>query len=237
MLNKVRIALAVLGASFIGIVLTPEMLSASDAVAIAGLDNTSIVQTIPLPVSDFVNEEIFDTTPALSEPTPDYSYTLEYAQDYFAPAATATESVAVNVAPAYPANYIQVGGNMVEVIDVGNTDLDAGNSVFRYGGKFLYGHNTANVFGVLYNVGVGSTFVVSSGGIAQTYRVDKVVIYEQTDAYTLTANGVDTYRSDLIKARPDRKSASYDLALMTCYGTVYADGNASHRYVVFASAI
>ena len=134
-----------------------------------------------------------------------------------------------------PLNQVSIAGRTLSLVHVDSTAADAGNHVNKYGNKFLYGHNTSNVFGVLYNVGVGEVFSVTENGVTKKYRVRAVVIYEKVNDYTLRLNDKDIKMTVVAKARYN--GVNYDLSLMTCYGTSYGNGDASHRLVLFASAI
>lgn len=193
--------------AFVGIFGSPEILMASDDFALTGLNNAGITETVP------IVEEIPEP-----ESTPIYTY--------------------VAPAPVYvaPANNIAVAGRTLEIMDVADTTVDAGNHVNKYGARFLYGHNTANVFGGLTSLGVGSTFSVTYGGITTTYQVAKVVIFEKNAGTgQLQLNGTGNYMRSVANAKSD--GVQYGLSLMTCYGTSYGNGDASHRWVIFANAI
>ena len=193
--------------AFMGIFGSPEILMASDDFALTGLNNVGITETVP------IVEEILEP-----EPTPIYTYV--------APAS-------VYVAPA---NNIAVAGRTLEIVDVADTTVDAGNHVNKYGARFLYGHNTANVFGGLTSLGVGSTFSVTYGGAITNYQVAKIVIFEKNvNTGQLQLNGTGNYMRSVANAKSD--GVQYGLSLMTCYGTSYGNGDASHRWVIFANAI
>lgn len=153
---------------------------------------------------------------------------------------TVVESIAsvVVVEPVYvaPANSITIAGRTIEIVQVGSTAVDSGNHVNKYGDRFLYGHNSGAVFGGLVNVGVGSVFAVSDGGVATNYRVMDVIIYEKNMSNgLLQINGAGNYMKPVANARGN--GVQYDLSVMTCYGTMYGGGDASHRLVIFANAI
>ena len=193
--------------AFVGIFGSPEILMASDDFALTGLNNAGVTETIP------IVEEIPEP-----EPTPIYTY--------------------VAPAPVYvaPANNIVVAGRTLEIVDVADTTIDAGNHVNKYGAKFLYGHNTANVFGGLTSLGVGSTFSVTYGGAITNYQVAKIVIFEKNvNTGQLQLNGAGNYMRSVANAKSD--GVQYGLSLMTCYGASYGNGDASHRWVIFANAI
>lgn len=196
--------------AFIGIIASPEILMASDDFAPTGLNNAGITETVPIVVEE-------------PEPEPESVYV---APRYVAPAPAHTA----------PSNNISVAGRTLEIVDVADTTVDAGNHVNKYGDRFLYGHNTANVFGGLTSLGVGSTFSVTYGGATTNYRVTKVVIYEKNASTgRLQIDGAGNYMRPVANAKSD--GVQYDLSLMTCYGTSYGNGDASHRWVIFANAI
>ena len=135
-----------------------------------------------------------------------------------------------------PANNIQYAGRVIQIVDVGDTSVDAGGHVNKYGGKFLYGHNSASVFGALPGLGVGSVFSVTYGGVTTNYQIANTVIFEKNaDNGLLQINGFGDYMYSVASATYD--GVYYDMALMTCYGTSYGNGDASHRWVVFANAV
>ena len=203
--------LILLFSSFIGIFANPEILTASDSVAVNGLDNAGIVEMILPP-----------------EPEPEPAYIAAPTYVASAPVYTAP--------PVYvaPTNNIQIAGRTLEIVDVASTTVNAGNHVNKYGNKFLYGHNSANVFAGLYNMGPGSVFTVSYGGVTRNYQVAQAVVFEKNDGM-LQLEGEGSYMFGVSQAR--FAGVSYDLSLMTCYGTPYGNGDASHRLVLFASAI
>ncbi len=133
-----------------------------------------------------------------------------------------------------PKNSINIAGRALEVVDVANTTVDAGGHVNRYGGKFYYGHNSSAVFGGLTALGVGSTFSIVDGGSTTNYRVEKVVIFEKNNN-KLQLNGAGSYMNAVAGAI--HLGTHYSVSIMTCYGTSYGNGDASHRLVLFANAI
>lgn len=200
----------------IGVVATPRILAASDTVALTGLDNTGVVETIPLPEPE-VTSEIKQIAVR-------------------APEAGIPASQPVFLQSVNWANSITIAGRTLEVVSVADTSVDSGNHVNKYGEKLLYGHNSAAVFGGLVNLGAGSVFSVSEGGVTRNYRVAKVMIFEKNaNTGLLQLNGAGNYMRSVANAKSE--GAQYDLSLMTCYGTSYGNGDASHRLVLFASAI
>lgn len=131
-------------------------------------------------------------------------------------------------------SYISVSGRNIPVIEVSSTALDAGDHVNKFGDRFYYGHNSGNIFGGLVNYGVGTSFSINSNGITHNYRVAKVVVYEKNaELGRLQLNGSGSYMKAVSQARSD--GVQYSIALMTCYGTPYGNGGATHRLVLFAN--
>ena len=146
--------------------------------------------------------------------------------------------VYVAPAPVYvvPSNNIAVAGRTLAIVDVADTAVNSGDHVNKYGDRFLYGHNTAGVFGGLTSLGVGSTFSVTYGGVTTNYQVAKIVIFEKNvENGRLQLNGAGNYMRAVANAKSD--GVQYGLSLMTCYGTSYGNGDASHRWVIFANAV
>ena len=217
-------------ASFMGIIGAPDFLMASDTVKVQKLDETMVVETVILPIETaetakvLPTEAFYDTTDgAAAQPT--VAMTPAIAPE--APAQTTT---------VVPANSIAIAGRALAIVDVADTSVDSGDHVNKYGSKFLYGHNSGAVFGGLLNMGVGNTFVVVYAGTATTYRVAKIVIFEKnTQTGQLQLNGSGNYMKSVANARSG--GVQYDMALMTCYGTMYGNGDASHRWVIFANKV
>ncbi len=201
-------ALILFLSSFIGIVSTPGFLIASEDVTVTGLNEANIVQTV------IVEPE---TTPV---------------------AAPIRARVAVKTTPVYtaPANHIDIAGRSIAVEYTNSTAVDAGNVVKFYNNKFLYGHNSGNVFGFLPSVNVGQAFSVTYNGVTTNYRVSGKYQYEKTSATTLGYEGVNIGMGHVANGySPDE--VRHNLVIMTCSGTSLGGGDATHRLVFFADAI
>ena len=146
----------------------------------------------------------------------------------------------VYVAPARvytaPANHIDIAGRSIRVEYTNSTAVDAGNVVKFYNNKFLYGHNSYNVFGFLPFVGIGQTFSVSYNGAVTNYRVSNKVEYAKTGDTTLGIGDV-TYKMGHVANGFDPSETRHSLVIMTCSGTPLGRGDATHRLVLFADAI
>ncbi|MBQ1298623.1 hypothetical protein IIY24_02185 [Candidatus Saccharibacteria bacterium] len=141
-------------------------------------------------------------------------------------------------APVYvaPADSITIAGRTLRIVDVSDTAVDSGDHVNKYGNNFLYGHNSSAVFGNLVSMGVGSTFSITYGGVTTNYQVSKVTIFEKDVASgKLQLNGSGNYMRAVSNGKSD--GVKHDFAIMTCYGTSYGNGDASHRLVLFADEI
>lgn len=160
--------------------------------------------------------------------------------------AASVNSVPVVHVSVAPQNAILISGKTIQIEQSGNTNYVSNYNANRYGEKFIYGHNSANIFGVLYGAYVGQNFTVYTGGIMHNYVVSKVVVYEKNEANgLLQLNGKGNYMgavSNAIEKSIDPVTGQvstkpYSLALMTCYGTMLGGGRATHRLVVFANEV
>lgn len=158
------------------------------------------------------------------------------------------ETRAAYVAPVtvVPANNITIAGRSIPLIQTGSTEVVYDNAASRYSEKFIYGHNTGNVFGLLYGVWAGQTFSVTMDGVTKNYIISDIVIYEKNqNNRLLQINGHGNYMNSVaaaIKKTINETTSQvdltyYNLAIMTCYGTMLGDGDATHRLVVFAYEI
>ena len=223
--------------SFIGITTVPDILVSADAAPISDVKfaEVKVSVTTETPVKTTVA-----TTPAATKTTTTQTKPATQTQTQTAPVtqtpvqATPTTQTsttpAVTPAPKVKPNQIVIGGRTISMTIVKDTRADAGNHVNMYCGsnaacnKFIYGHNSAAVFGNLKNLRVGvDTFTVTLNGETSTYRIVNKVIYD----YELGGNA---------KAK-DNNNVQYDLALMTCHGQSLGSGNATQRLVLFANKI
>ena len=209
-------------AGLIGIINSPTFLAATDRVAVTGLDQNGIVETVlPEP----------ETIDVSSEPISSGSFG-DIAASNSASENALAQSTIVQEVPVAPANAISVGGRVIGIVEVGNTAVDSGDHVNKFGDKFLYGHNSTEVFGNLVCVGVGNVFTVAYGGASTNYQVVERVIYEKVSDTVLRADGADYKMRAIVNGKN-----KYDMVLMTCYGTSYGNGDASHRLVLYANRI
>ncbi len=124
-------------------------------------------------------------------------------------------------------SYISIAGRTLRIQDVDDTLIDSTDHVNRWGKKFLYGHSSSAVFGPMKSLSEGATFTVRLDGEEHTYRIDYTETMEKPK--------VEKNMSGIAYAKYN--GTRYDLSLMTCAGTSLGGGDATHRFVVFATQI
>lgn len=211
--------------SLIGVVYNPQILIANQV----GSINAPVFNDVETIIETEVEEQ-----PVVDTQQPTSSVVLASSQE------VSTEPVVV-----VPSNNITIGGRYIPLYQMGSTDAVLDNAASKYG-NFIYGHNSGNVFGVLYNSWVGQTFSVTVDGVTTDYVVSDIVIYEKNQANgLLQVNGRGNYMSNVanaIKKYIDADTGQvsltyYSLSLMTCYGTMLSGSDATHRLVIFAYEI
>jgi len=208
-------------AGLFGVIMNPGMMSATDVVSVTGIDNSKIVETVILP-----------------EPEPE----PESAQG-----AVRENNSAVSIgAPVAGARYEEPVQHTEPAlknynVTVYSSEIVANNLSYNdiyKTGKLLYAHNSWNLFGNLPSLGWGEYFTVTEGGVTRTYRVENVIVYEKNvERGLLQRNGKGSYMRAVLNATDKDTGMHYNLAMMTCYGTSFGNGDASHRYVIFANEV
>lgn len=212
----------------------PGVLSASDSVILTGLDNSNIVETfIPDTFTPVITPVVTPVTvvspaPVVQQPTP---VIVTPAKTPETPVETTTPAPILAPAPTVPADNITINGRTIGITAVDSTTRESGNGVNKIG-KLLYGHNSSAVFGDLDTLTIGSTFTITENGETKTYQVSKITTYEKNPDGRLQLGGSGSY----MKAIRDR-ALGHSVAIMTCAGTSYGNGDASHRLVIFADII
>ncbi len=204
----------------IGIIGFPEILMASDGFDLVRINDSRASETV--------------VTQKEAEETIVEEDNVGQAEQY----KIAIKDWQIQESPAYveEPNTIVIAGRKLDIVDVASTAVDSGSHVNKYRDKFLYGHNTAGVFGGIVSLGAGSMFSVTYDGVSRNYVVAKTVIYEKNiETGKLQLNGAGSYMGAVADARSE--GVKYDLSLMTCYGVSYGNGDASHRFVIFANEI
>lgn len=222
--------IAVILASFTGVALNPEVLTALDMAEFSDIDTSRMSQTVLRPVV------LPDMVKAVDVPVVStYAFT-----EVVEPVAVAAETVSLAPvvaeveAEAPKADSIEVAGKEIALGGTHSLAEDAGTKVkawyYAESGKFIYAHNLDTVFGGLKNLKTGDTFTVNYAGKVHNYKIADVIIYDY-DGNILTLNGGGNYMQ-YVKLGKSSKSVAYDMALMTCHGA-----NDSQRLVVFANEI
>ncbi len=190
---------------------TPTIDATPDRVDFAAFDEMSLADTLDLP-ERAPNVNISDT--------------------YIAPAVRSYTSTTTSYSSETRTNSISILGRTIDIFVSSDTRINAGSMVARYingskyRGQFYYGHNSAQVFGGLANLSVGSTFTINLDGTDYHYRIAKIETVANDD--TLASN------MKKVASGKDYNGTQYDVTLMTCAGTPYGDGNATHRTIVYA---
>ena len=190
---------------------TPTIDATPDRVDFAAFDEMSLADTLDLP-ERAPNVNISDT--------------------YTAPAVRSYTSTTASYSSETRTNSISILGRTIDIFVSSDTRINAGSMVARYingskyRGQFYYGHNSAQVFGGLANLSVGSTFTINLDGTDYHYRIAKIETVANDD--TLASN------MKKVASGKDYNGTQYDVTLMTCAGTPYGDGNATHRSIVYA---
>ena len=209
---------------FLGLMMSPGILMASDSVKITGLDASKIVETVT--VEPVVEENMVEDIVEVKKSAPVVSV----------PKAGAAELASATLAKqTAPANNVKFSWGMQEIFRASSTAVDSGAKVARVG-RLIWGHNYT-VFGNITKLSVGSTFTVTEGGVATAYRVvanpldgKAGVVLDKKDSSTLSYAGDARYSSIKMNALTDMGFGGHSLVLMTCYGS-------NSRYVVVADAI
>lgn len=211
--------------ALIGIIVSPGFLADGDVLIAKGstIDDAKTIEKIVAPEKS--TEEITDHMVGATK--------ASYARS------TSTASYAIA-----RSDSISIGGRTIPMVQSSDTGYVSDSAANRYGNKFIYAHNSANLFGVLYNSWVGQRFSVTVDGVTTNYVVAKIVVYEKNEANgLLQLNGKGDYMRSVTNAiKKDIDASSqvtlnhYDLSLMTCYGTMLGGGRATHRLVIFAYA-
>lgn len=102
--------------------------------------------------------------------------------------------------------------------------------------QYIFGHNSAGLFAVLSSLPVGTLFRLTVANTTRTYRLQSSNLYCD---YTNPSHPCSNYSEPVLNMfhviRPRLKSA--DLSIMTCAGNPLSHGDATHRRVIYASAL
>lgn len=191
---------------------------------IAGIMGATLSSETLMATDDFAAQEpVFHAVETVPLPEPEPESEPEVVAEY----------VAYN-APA--AGYEPVAAYVPQTVNYTVTFYSSGIEVnpdyynIYKTGKLIYGHNSGNLLGDLAYRYVGEVITITEGGVIANYQVTDIVTYEKTaDGYLNGDRG--------LMGRIMRSAMGHTVALMTCAGTSYGNGDASHRLVVYADAI
>ena len=229
-----KLLMILLFSSFVGIIANPETPLASDSVAVTGISNSGVTETVVLDVST-VNEQVENNNAESASTEAVYQEPAYEEPAYIEP----VYEEPVYEEPVYqaPANAISINGRSIDLAYTETTGEDAGGASLAWyykTGRFIYGHNSWNVFGFLnsaYDGGWldGMSFSVTMDGQTQYYTVAnyRLYDYDASDPKHLWYNGTSIKMNPIVKANLD--GTSYRMAIMTCYA------GSSKRLVIFAN--
>lgn len=214
-------------------VFTPTFSLADQTPVISGIADAGVETVLPK-----IEESVKVSAPVVEQAAP--KPTAPAPVQNTAPVQKTAPIAAPNTSK--PADSIRIAGKNLNITTVDSTAADSGNHVNRFkkgnfDGRFLYGHNSAAVFGGLKNLGVGNTFSVTLDGVENTYKIAKIVIFNKNVAKgTIELPGDSTnYMTPVAKAT--FMGEKFDLSIMTCHGKSLGGGDATERLVVFANRI
>ena len=210
-------------------IMNPIMLSATDRVVLTGLDPTRMTETVPLPVVEPETGPVADVTyGAWAGPEVVSGSQIASSEPVMQTAAVETQYQPVVPAPVVQNYAVSIYiGSASEFNNTANSLSYSNIYKFR---KMVYGHNTANLLGSLAYRYPGEIISITEGGVTTNYRVAAVVTYAKT------ADGFLEGDKRLMK-NIATTALGHDVALLTCAGTPYGNGDASHRLVVYADAV
>ena len=206
----------ILFASFIGVLMNPDFLTADDYFQAKkpGYNAVETVLSEPKPEPEPVVSKVRQKTVANSVPRP--------------VVAKATQAVATPVAPK-TVNYT-VSYYINDVNEYTNSAKNLSYSGIYKFRKMIYGHNSANLLGSLSSRKVGEIITITEGGVAKNYRVAAISTYRKTSDGYLENNAY--LMNDIANT-----AMGHTLALLTCHGKSIGKSDATHRLVIYVDAI
>lgn len=187
---------------------------------VAPLDSTLLSEIAPVAEAEMAD---------LSE-SPEMSQTYSYSYTYSTP---------VNTTPNFTVS-VRNDSQILKTLSY--------SDIYRFK-NLVYAHNSSNLFGVLSSYAPGTVFNITENGVTTSYRVAETRVFQKINDTTLylcyNNNYADCHGSNQLTQIAKNTSyinesltlSKYSLALMTCTGTPYGNGDASHRLVVFAYAL
>ena len=102
------------------------------------------------------------------------------------------------------------------------------SDIYRFQ-KLVFAHNAANLLGNLSSLTPGEAITITENGVAKSYIVVSTETIPKINNYL---NNDPQFINKLAYG-----ANGHSLALLTCAGTMYGNGDASHRLVVYVDAI
>ncbi len=202
----------ILLSSFIGIILNPEILTASDSIVVADLDQSVMTETVILAPET-------SATPVVNN---------------VAVRTVVTKTAAVKVAAVKTTDQIKFAWGAQTLKNASSTEVDAGADAMK-SERLIWAHNNT-AFNNIKNLKIGDTFAVTLNGVTKKYKVAANPI---DGTKGITAKVINVNRGELYHEQIGNfytsaleKGWKHELVLMTCAGT-----NGSHRYIVVADEI
>lgn len=207
----------ILLSSFIGIILNPEILTASDSIVVADLDQSAMTETV-----------------ILAPETSAIPVVNNVAVRTVVTKTAAAKAAEVKVAAVKTTDQIKFAWGAQTLKNASSTEVDAGADAMK-SERLIWAHNNT-AFNNIKNLKIGDTFAVTLNGVTKKYKVAANPI---DGAKGITAKVINVNRGELYHEQIGNfytsaleKGWKHDLVLMTCAGT-----NGSHRYIVVADEI
>lgn len=229
--NWLKTIFLVLLSSFIGIMSNPDILTASDSVAVVDLDKSSIVETVSepdktdvsAPIAKAPSAGVVKTEPALAQAAPSRPAQAKPAASQPAPE------------PELPANRVTFAWGSQALIRTNTTSTNSGKNVAMKG-TLIWGHNWTD-FGKITSLKLGDTFTITENGMTSKYKIvpnpidgKAGVALDMISSTNLSYAKDPRFSSISMGALVNHGFGGHSLVLMTCYGS-------NGRYVVVADKI
>ena len=229
--NWLKTIFLVLLSSFIGIMSNPDILTASDSVAVVDLDKSSIVETVSepdktdvsAPIAKAPSAGVVKTEPALAQAAPSRPAQAKPAASQPAPE------------PELPANRVTFAWGSQALIRTNTTSTNSGKNVAMKG-TLIWGHNWTD-FGKITSLKLGDTFTITENGMTSKYKIvpnpidgKAGVALDMISSTNLSYAKDPRFSSISMGALVNHGFGGHSLVLMTCYGSM-------GRFVVVADKI
>ena len=218
--NWLKTIFLVLLSSFIGIMSNPDILTASDSVAVVDLDKSSIVETVSEPDKTDVSAPIAKAPSAgvvKTEPAPAQAAPSQPVQAKPAASQPAPE-------PELPANRVTFVWGSQALIRTNTTSTNSGKNVAMKG-TLIWGHDWTD-FGKITSLKLGDTFTITENGITSKYKIvpnpidgKAGVALDMISSTNLSYAKDPRFSSISMSALVNHGFGGHSLVLMPCYGS------------------